>query len=109
MMQWVGGMRKAGGVSDRTFPAGAWHHLAGVSDPVGGRTRLYVNGDAVMESPWPAGESRAETGYTRKPWRIGIALPQAKEWGWSARGAVDDVRLYSRALSAAEIRTLAGR
>jgi hypothetical protein len=40
-------------------------------------------------------------------WRIGIAAPKAAEYGWSFRGAVDDVRLHARALEPDEIALLA--
>ena len=107
MMHWLRGVRRAGGPTSRAFAPGAWYHLAGTADPGAGRTRLHVNGEQVLDVAWPAGDRVAEPGHGRKPWRIGIALPKAKEWGWSAKGAVDDVRLYSRVLDPAEIAALA--
>ena len=107
MMHWLQGVRRAGGYPTRASPPGTWHHVAGTADPEAARTRLYVNGELALETAWPDGSRTAEGGFTRKTWRIGIAVPKAKEWGWSAKGAVDDVRLYSRVLPPAEIQALA--
>lgn len=106
MMHWLRGVVRAGDYVARPSPPGAWHHLAGMADPGSRRTRLYVNGELFLDKAWPEGPSAAEAGYTRKPWRIGIAIPKAKDWGWSAKGAVDDVRLYSRILEVSEIQAL---
>ncbi len=102
-----------GGVKGRkSYPPGSWHHAAGTVDRPAGKTALYVNGIREGETTWPAG--KATHPYGNKPWRIGHAMPGAKEWAWPAKGAIDDVRLYGRALLEEEIRKvyeagLAGR
>ena len=75
------------------LPTGAWTHVATTYD--GATQRLYVNGVQVA--------SRAQTGSMVQgngPLRIGgdAAFP-----GEFYRGLIDDVRVYSRALTAAEI------
>ena len=83
---------------------GAWHHLAGVVDRERGQTHVYIDGAPAGTASWPAGA--ASRSFGKVPWRIGHANPGAKEWAWPARGAIDDVRLYERALEAGEIRKI---
>jgi len=70
----------------------AWTHLAITYD--GANMRIYVNGVQAA--------SRAQTGniaVTASPLRIGGNGP----WGEYFAGQIDDVRIYNRALTAAEI------
>ena len=79
-----------------TVDDGAWHHIAGVLDTTARSFRLYVDGELRVR-------------------RTTAALPIQTAGsirllaGWAARdpdvlnGAVDDVRIYSRALSSAEV------
>jgi hypothetical protein len=74
------------------LPVNAWSHLALTYD--GTALRLYVNGALVT--------SQARTGAvqtTTTPVRIGGNVP----YGEFFQGAIDEVRIYNRALSAAEI------
>jgi concanavalin A-like lectin/glucanase superfamily protein len=76
------------------LPTGVWTHLAATYD--GATFRLYVNG-AQLDSI-PLTESMVVgTG----PLRLG----GNGVWGEWFSGLIDDVRVYSRALSAAEIAT----
>jgi glucose/arabinose dehydrogenase/PKD repeat protein len=70
----------------------AWSHLAFTWD--GAIARLYVNGRQVAQAPL-SGAAVKSAG----PLRIGGAAVPG-EW---FRGRIDDVRVYNRALSAAEI------
>lgn len=80
-------------------PVGAWHHVAGVFD--GSTFTVYLDGTernaASMLEP---------QGWTNDPIRIGCDINTGVEENYFY-GAVDDARLYSRALSAAEIAQLA--
>jgi hypothetical protein len=81
-------------VGTTALAIGAWTHLATTYD--GANLRLYVNGALVR--------TRAVTGTlanTANPLRIGGDLP----WGEYFNGLIDEVRVYSRALSLAEIQT----
>ena len=81
-------------VGPSSLPLNAWSHLAATYD--GTTVRLYVNG-ALAGSSTDAGSIPASTG----PLRLGgNAIWQ--EW---FRGELDDVRVYGRALSAAELQT----
>jgi hypothetical protein len=77
---------------------GKWHHIAGVYD--GTRSILYIDGkvDASVETSGSIKTSDA---------RVFIGH-NAQRSGRRFAGIVDDVRVYSRALSAEEIRDLAG-
>lgn len=81
---------------------GRWTHLVGTFDHATGTLRLYVDGVAQPETgthttPWQAGGSV----------QVGRARYQAGPVDYF-QGAIDDVRLYDRLLSAEEIRDLAG-
>jgi hypothetical protein len=74
------------------LPVGAWSHLAATYD--GAAMRLYVNGTLVR--------TRAATGTfisTSQPLRIGGNAV----WGEYFAGSIDQVRIYDRALTAAQI------
>ena len=74
--------------------AGAWVHLAATYD--GAMQRLYVNGVQVS--------SRAQTGtiaVTANALRIGGSTTMGQYFN----GTIDEVRIYNRALVAAEIQT----
>jgi hypothetical protein len=82
--------------SDRTLPAG-WRHLAAVKD--GRHLWLYIDGKPVAVSP-----SYHAADYdlsNNEPMHIGFG---AHEY---FKGKLRDVRLYSRALEAAEVARLA--
>ena len=81
------------------FTDGAWHHVAFVVDAAGGR--LYVDGVQKAARAWTgtAGATSTTAGLSlaRYP---GSAAPYFP-------GALDEVRLYNRALSASEVAGLA--
>jgi hypothetical protein len=75
----------------------AWSHLAMTYD--GDSLRLFVNGK-------PAGEKKV--GRPRKPGSRGLAFGRRQDNfgdGYHFRGAIDEIRLYDRALSAEQIRS----
>ena len=86
----VGGQRDARGPSP--IPAGTWTHLATSYD--GTTVRLYVNGSEVRALA--AGGSMA---VSAGPLKLGGNAI----WDEWYAGLLDDVRVYNRALSAAEI------
>jgi hypothetical protein len=89
------------GTWEDSADAGKWYHVAGVVDRKAGSTKLYLNGELKNSADWEAGKASRDPG--KQPWRVGIASPGAEKWGWPAKGLVDDVRLYKKALSDAEI------
>ena len=86
----VGGYKDANG--NAILPLNSWTHLAETYD--GSSVRLYVNGTLV--STTAAAGSLASSS---SPLRIG----GNSIWGEYFSGLIDEVRVYNRALSAAEI------
>ena len=86
-----------GSTSDVVGPAVsyAWHHLAAVQDGTAGTRTLYLDGLAVA-----TGAAQAADGAG------GLWFAQANSVSESFGGQLDDVRIYNRALSNAEVATL---
>lgn len=102
---WLEGQGNAGtGTWDEAYPPGAFYHVAGVVDRPAGTIRIFVNGELKKESRWKAGAPTHE--YHQNPWRIGMANPGASAYAWPAKGVIDDVRVYARALTAEDVRNL---
>lgn len=79
----------------------AWNHLAMTYD--GDSLRLYVNGA-------PAGAT--QIGKRRTPGRDGLAFGRRQDNsgdGYHFRGAIDEIGLYDRALTAAQVAARANR
>jgi subtilisin family serine protease len=79
--------------SQQKFVANTWYHVAGTYDGV--RMRLYINGQEDNSTPKSGNIFTSDS-----EWNIG-----AFNYGGVAyfEGTIDDVRIYDRALSAAEI------
>ncbi|MFF8280422.1 LamG-like jellyroll fold domain-containing protein [Streptomyces lateritius] len=81
--------------------AGTWTHLIGVYDAAAGKIRLYVNGSLIQEaafsSPWEG------TG----PLQIG-RRKAGGAYGEYHKGALDDVQVYSEALTATQAAAVKG-
>ena len=87
---------RAGGDERSALHLEAWNHLALSYD--GTNLQLYVNGA-------DAGSTRV--GRSRRPGVHGLAFGRRQDGsgdGYPFRGLIDEVRLYDRALSAAEVR-----
>jgi hypothetical protein len=78
------------------LPAATWSHLAATYD--GATLRLYVNGVQVSSVP-RSGVSSLEVGTGA------LRIGGNTVWGEYFGGLIDEVRIYNRALSAAEIAT----
>ncbi len=87
---YVNGYKDANGTA--VLPLNSWTHLAETYD--GSSVRLYVNGTLVSTTA-AAGSLASST----SPLRIG----GNSIWGEYFSGLIDEVRVYNRALSAAEI------
>lgn len=92
------------GTWEDSIDPGKWVHLAGVVDRKAGLTRLYVNGELRNSAEWEANKASRDPGKT--PWRVGIGSPGAPKWSWPAKGLIDDVRIYKKALTDAEVAAL---
>ncbi|MBN1422578.1 MAG: prolyl oligopeptidase family serine peptidase [Planctomycetes bacterium] len=78
------------------FPPGTWHHVAATFD--GSTARMYVDGGEIasMAAPGPIGTAGIAPGF--------IGADKGTESFFA--GAIDDVRIYGRALAAEEVRAL---
>jgi hypothetical protein len=92
------------GTWEESCDAAKWYHVAGVVDRKAGATKLYLNGELKNSADWEA--NKATRDYAKAPWRVGIASPGAQKWSWPAKGLIDDVRIYKKALSEAEVTAL---
>ena len=91
-------------ISDKMCADGKWHHAVGVWD--GTHSRLYLDGELQRSL-----RTSGTIGYSRHaPFKIGHSnsngAPHARDEFYYFKGAIDDVKFYSRALSAGEIRSL---
>jgi len=87
-----------GGRLMTTATAGAWHHVAGTFD--GATLTMYVDGTAITGTTVGAAQ------YANDDLMIGCDRDVGAVIGlW--RGLIDEVRLYARPLSAAEVAVLA--
>jgi hypothetical protein len=110
MDHWIKGEKEdepvwaGGGTWETAYDAGKWYHVVGTVDRTLGKITVYVNGEAAGSGEFEAGKAAREYGQT--PWRIGIGSPGAPKWSWPAKGEIDDVRIYKKALSEAEVQAL---
>jgi autotransporter-associated beta strand protein len=83
--------------------AGIWYHLVGEIDRTSGLIRLYVNGVEFTAGSRtiPAGEFIAADNWPC----LGMANDGGGNKSWFA-GAIDDLRLYTKALSASEVQSI---
>jgi hypothetical protein len=94
MRHFLEGALQAHAATPDPLPPRHWYHLVGVVDLQGGSTRLYVNGQSHRVSFWaPGTRGHAPEGTC---WKIGAG----------AHGTLDDVRIYRRALTAEDVRSL---
>ena len=90
----------AGAIGHTILPVGQWSFVACVTDQANNQVRLYVNG--VLDA---TGSMGGRTVRNRNyPFRIGKQIGQ--QVNFSFNGSIDDVRIYNRALSAAEIQQI---
>jgi len=88
----------------RRLPVGAWTHLAATFDH--GNIALYVSGELVAYKETDVDHtSRKE--YDRDDLMIGGLISGGHNYAW--QGALDEARLYGRALDATEVACLARR
>lgn len=92
------------GAWDEEYEPGQWYHVAGVVDRSGGKVMIYLNGELKNTAEFtPNAPARK---YEQSTWKIGIGSPGAANWAWPAKGLIDEVRIYNRAIGAAEVKAL---
>lgn len=91
--------------SSTRIGVGQWAHVAVVVDRRNGRARLLVNGTTEAESEFAANGKMARDEDPERPFRV-LALPPGSADQCRFRGDAGDIRLYSRSLSADDVRAL---
>jgi hypothetical protein len=79
---------------------GSWVHLCGVFD--GGGYYIYRNGALAASTA----DATSPPANIDTPWAIGARAPQPDSPERLMAGEIDDLRMYGRALSAAEVEAL---
>ena len=95
----TGGSGEGSWTSTLRITQGQWHHVAVTYD--GSTLRFYVDGQEDPAQPFVA----LTFGIGEERFVLGAGLPVTDEY---FLGALDDVRAFDRALSAAELRVMAG-
>lgn len=98
----------------KTFADGAWHHVAAVVDRAERTIRIYVDGEAQPLTTAPAfcGTASGSTGsFAACPLVVASSTDPLSIGSYNGIaeffvGGLDDVRIYSRALSAADVAAL---
>ena len=92
--EWGNGQEHAALYAPAGLLDGGWKHVVAVADSAALQVTLYVDGAAVVQMPMPISKTAAKERLT----------------GWFHngffQGDLDDIRLYSRALNAAEVNEL---
>jgi hypothetical protein len=91
---WADGEWREHATAGLGLAVGAWQHVAAVYDDAADRVRLYVGASEVLSAAEPASLEAND-----EELRIGVGFP-----GEAFAGAIDEVRVYRRALTPAEIR-----
>lgn len=95
---------KGTGTWNTAYDPKQWYHVVGVVDRKAGEARIYVNG--ALDTTSEVDGAAKPRAYGKTTWKIGIGSPGAEQWRWPAKGCIDDVRLYNKALSDAEVEKL---
>jgi len=80
------------------FPLNGWHHLAGTF--VAGTLQLYLDGVLIASS----NSAPATIGYSTDELRIGRLSAAFSTYNYFFDGRIDEIRIWNRALTEAEIR-----
>lgn len=105
MTHYLHGNEAVTALSDRPLPLDRWSLLVGSVDRSNGTVRLFVNGVREAETRF-AQMSMASGAQDRRPLRIGLAKPGTGDWSCRFKGAIDEVRIYERALDATDAAAL---
>ncbi len=95
-LQWIvnSSVPPFGNITSPAINPGTWYFVTGTYD--GATASLYVNGSLVSANALPAPSAQSLQVYIGS-----YRLP-----GWDFNGAMDDVRVYNRALSPSEVTNL---
>jgi hypothetical protein len=102
LVNWTSGL-VSGGTPDDSVTLNQWQHIALTYDGSNpsNRAKIYINGVSQSITDYEVDPS-GNTVTTEYPWVIGGVADQS----FTFDGYIDEVRVYSRALSGAEVRDL---
>lgn len=83
---------------------GQWQHVALSVDYAARRMTIYVDGVKSGEQELPRGSSWDM--YDGRPVRVGLARFGPDDWAYRFKGAIDEVAVYSRALTEQDVASL---
>jgi hypothetical protein len=88
------------------FAIGVNYHLVGTVNRDDGWVRIYVNGVMIGEKKFEP--KTAARSFPKEGWKVGFAGLVSKQWAHHhpAKGIIDDVRLYNRALTENDVQLL---
>jgi hypothetical protein len=89
--------------STLTYAIGQFYHVVGVVSRSSGTVQLYVNGVLQGDSSFTAGDAPLTNTWQ---WRLGVSVAGADAYSYPANGAIDEVKMFNRALSASEVQQL---
>ena len=102
---WLAGPTQVYVETANTFEPGSFYHVASVVNRAAGTVEIYVDGQLEGSAGFAPGADAFD--YGAATWKVGVADPAAGSYRWAADGVVDDVRIYGRALTGAEISAVA--
>jgi hypothetical protein len=91
-------------VSSGVISPGSWRHVGMVVDDVNKRLHLYIDGQEVAGSPTAYSGALADLGDA--PYYIGTSDPLTERYEYRFSGKIDEARIFSRTLGAAEVERL---
>jgi hypothetical protein len=101
------------GVTSEAVTDGGWHFVAGTFDPASGLVSLYIDGKLNgtrqgPSGPLPPGRVQGPHDLTSpdEPLRVGARDGWSSDIEYTLDGAIDEIALWRRALSAMEIEDL---
>jgi hypothetical protein len=87
---------------DKIITLGSWHMVTSVYNLASGQLKIYVDG--ILDNT-TSGILTASASITSMLY-IGMDAPNLNDNGYFFQGSMDDIRIYSRAISASEIQKL---
>lgn len=91
---------------DTEYEPGQWHHVVGVVDTTARVAKIFVDGELKGTTDAWDEKAKAKDYEAAITWKIGIGNPGSPSYAWPAKGAIDDVRIYSNALTDEQVKAL---
>ncbi|MGH9866766.1 MAG: LamG domain-containing protein [Candidatus Polarisedimenticolia bacterium] len=106
--RFLGGINRALDTDEPVLIANAWQHVATTFNPINQDMRIYINGVEVPSHFIPGSSDVSTIAQSNTPVRIGVYRIGTGALGSFWKGNLDEVLLFSRALSSCEVSALYG-